>query len=272
MNTEYKPPKETTLASLTVMEIDNLLYYPKSIMDIACPADDIKSFLIQNNPTNVQYISVLNEKLCLEAIELDPTVMKYIHSAFLTRRVINQALTLDGLLLGNITNPTHEMLELAVEQNGLAIKFINNPTDIVIQKALRSTGDAIQYIFNPTGEYKNIAVTTTPTAIQFIRLPTRDMQIKAVSKDVTAISYIGHIVPEVFDIAVSKDSKYFKYYYSQTLNTVLSYLRKDGLLIRFIKEPSELEINTAMQQNSNARRFINRPKSTDKETSPIVNT
>jgi len=124
-------------------------------------------------------------------------------------------------LIGELKDPTRELLEMAIKASPVALKFIKSnmlsrkKVDVeIIYAALREMPHTIEYIINPTEEMQRIAITFGGSDI--VRRiwkgigtahgqVSEEIQILVVQKDPLAISHLYEPTEKTIRLACEKD-------------------------------------------------------------------
>ena len=87
--------------------------------------EDVCVEIIKENPEKISMIDTPTERMCIEAVKLDPALITILGPKDLTEKICQEAVSRDGLLLANIPSKykTIELCMMALEQNPEAIKY-----------------------------------------------------------------------------------------------------------------------------------------------------
>lgn len=134
----------------------------------------------------------LNKSLLQEDV-----IFHEIPETYLIEETIENELKKDWSLLQFISDPTEEMMSIAINQDPYSIKYINNPSEelqllaikknpysitsikdfdeSLLDKAIHINWNVISLIKNPTEQQIFDAIRQNPTSIQYVEYPTDEM-------------------------------------------------------------------------------------------------
>lgn len=230
-----KNQKENLQLEVIKQNVNNIKLINNPSFNIQKKVVMINSKLIKyiNNPAyEVQLISILNdrsnEKYCKYPYEI----------------MIEKAIKKNGLFIKYFKKPSKELIYKALKSNGLSIRFIDNLTEQMKREAVKQNGLAIKYIDNPSIEVQIEAINQNSMSIQYISNPSKYIQIKAIQRDERMIT---HNKCKAIDLNVLP----------LELQDVI--IKENGLLIKYIKNPSLNMKITAVKENPKAIEFIDSP-------------
>ena len=175
----------------------------------------------------------------------------------------------DGMMLEYIKNPTVKLKLIALKQNGLALKYIQNQTNKMHHIALNNNLLSIKYINNEEkkkyfkkkyklNNLKNSYDDFTLFLDEDYRIKywRHQLEYKTMKYCLNVIHENIHffkesiLYPKMNICFVNNEIKYlYNFLKNQTNEVILSYIKKDGLILRLIKNPTNKMIYTAIKQN-----------------------
>ena len=160
----------------------------------------------------------------------------------------------NGIEIHNIKNPSEQVQLAAVKQNIFAIGYIKNPSEQVQLAAVKQNIFAITYIKNPSLLVLNQC---KPEIIKSILIDVRDGKILRVSQLFQKLAKTNW--PELAIINRSLEYEKNRLNESADEQAQLAAVTKDGLAIRYFKDPSERVQLDAVTQTGNAIGWIKNP-------------
>lgn len=156
---------------------------------------------------------------------------------------------IDFLVAGNNIHgkldATSAVMHAVVKKNPLSIQWMRRPPENIQLLAVKKDYHAIQHIRNPSSVVIHEAIHKDGKAIQYIRNPTVSQCEYAVRRDSMALKYITQARLEI--TPMMKETA----------------LRDNGLLIRYIKQPSPELIKIAAQENGSCIQYLDIDKLSD---------
>lgn len=120
---------------MSLYAINNLYRVPKKFCTIQ--TEDIKWALIKSKCSrNFRLIENPSEDMCMEAIKLNPSVIRFIENP--SEDVCMEAINLNPNAIMWMKNQTDAMKMLAVSLNGSAIRFIKDQSEDLCYLAIRN--------------------------------------------------------------------------------------------------------------------------------------
>lgn len=159
--------------------------------------DEIKRAAIRKEPEIFKLLKNPDFELCKYAISIKLELFEYLP---FDQKLLDYALTINGLALKYVLKKDLRTIKLAVEKNVLALKYIDNPRQFLIDYAFGVDGIAIQFIKSPTPEQYLSAIKRNGYAIEFIPInkQTKEIQMYALAgAGAFANKYITPIDSEV---------------------------------------------------------------------------
>lgn len=210
-----------------------------------------------------------------------------------------EAVKEDGLLLPYVENKTPEIMMEAVKQNGLAIAFIYNlippNRSELVKEALRSNPYSINYI-DPSITTLQEATWDNPSLFRwylekinkaYINDNIIEFICKLIKKDTTCVKYLLQLEKfscdrtQFYELAIERNPKVIEFFPKDTnyiyytafnpriikytgsyvfpLHVIEKILRRDGLLLKYVENPSEKLCKIALTQKGIAIRYIENP-------------
>ena len=114
---------------------------------------------------NYQGVKIKSKNVYLECLKYNNRYTKDLLEMGVS---IEEILSVNGLALKYIKDPTKEQINIAVKQNGKAIEFVKDKTEELCLLAVQQDGLAIRYIKNPSLVISVAAVQNHPNAIMLI--------------------------------------------------------------------------------------------------------
>lgn len=175
-----------------------------------------------------------------------------------------------------IQNPDKDIQLAAVKKGPHSIKFIQNPDKEIQLAAVNGSGYSLEYIQNPDKDMQLAAVKKDYEAIKFIKNPDKDVQLIAFN------GWYERIIKVINETAfgpsrqdnfkdINNDMLRYNAYLRELLgpNNVFNHItspevhlaavKREGTLIKYIKNPSKEVQLTALNQDANAINFITSP-------------
>ncbi len=115
--------------------------------DKECQCDELCLSAMKINWRNYQDVKIKSKVVYLECLKYNNRYTKDLLEMGVTTEEI---LSINGLALKYIENPTLEQINIAVKQNGKAIEFVNDKTEELCLMAVEQDGLAIRYIKTPS--------------------------------------------------------------------------------------------------------------------------
>ncbi len=140
--------------------------------------------VISFKPEEIQNIDPLTDELINLAFEVNHEIVRYID---LPQDLLTKAIKIDGLLLREVSQPTEELILIALNQTGMALEFVSDYTHEMILTAIKNDPKSIQFVKEPTYEYQKLAISTDPKMIRCIEHPHPDIQWDVILRDNYAI-------------------------------------------------------------------------------------
>ena len=132
-----------------------------------------------------------------------------------------------------------EEQELAISLNGLCIQYIKNPTEAMKLTAVRSNGMSLRFIENPTEEMCTIAILSEAQSFRYVKNPTREQQLLAIQRNGCCIRFIKDPDNELLLIAARSNGMSLKYIKNPSKELQKIALHNNGNAIEFIEDPDE---------------------------------
>ena len=153
---EYKIEKRLVIKS----RILTRLYDKKE-----CQCDELCIAAIKLHWQNYQGVKIKSKAVYLECLKYNNRYTKDLLKFGVS---IEEILSINGLALKYIENPTTEQIIIAIKQNGKAIEFVKDKTEELCLMAVEQDGLALRYIESPS---LNVSVTASknhPKAIMLL--------------------------------------------------------------------------------------------------------
>ena len=153
---QYKIEKRSTTKSTILKRFFNEKEYQ---------CDEICLSAIKLDWRNYQGVKIKSKVVYLECLKYNN---KYTKDLLKMGVSIEEVLSVNGLALKYIENPTIEQINIAIKQNGKAIEFVKDKTEELCLLAVQQDGLAIRYIKNPSLVISVTAAQNHPKAIMLI--------------------------------------------------------------------------------------------------------
>lgn len=127
--------------------------------------DELCLSVIKIDWRNYQDVKIKSKVVYLECLKYNNRYTKDLLKMGVT---VEEILSINGLALKYIENPTIEQIYIAVKQNGKAIEFVKDKTEELCLLAVQQDGLAIRYIKNPSLVISVTAAQNHPNAIMLI--------------------------------------------------------------------------------------------------------
>ncbi|MGL4772691.1 MAG: DUF4116 domain-containing protein [Clostridium sp.] len=155
-----------------------------------------------------------------------------------TKNILNK-LRENPFGIGDIENPTEEMMKVAVKSNGLAIRYINGEVAEGIKRAaILSNPLCIEYIEGLSEDLGILAVKNLWNSLKLIKNPSRKVIEEAVKTKGWALQFVSNPWEELCIEAVKKDYDAIKYIENPTEGVQIEAIKSYWGAIKFIKNPT----------------------------------
>lgn len=197
---------------------------------------------IKHNPLVLEHIPEQTERLCLIAVNLDPSVIVFVKDK--TDKIVKATLAKNPYYIGAIEPQSDEFCIVAIEheKNVGIMEVIRNHSDDVLETMLKYNGDYLESIPKDrvTISMCNIAIAQNGRSLKYVddSMKTYDICNKAVSMNPKAIEYVNR-------------SNLYE-------NVMTLALRQDGLTLRHIPKTLQTEelCKIALNNNWNALEYV----------------
>lgn len=172
------------LKELMKIEVDVLssgrgyrAHYMLKYLDKDSQCEELCLEVLKRFPSNYKYCKVKSKEVYLVCLKYATTHAKSLMKDFGVSP--EEVLSINGLALNLIDNPTHEQIVIALKQNGRALQFVKNANAEYSLLAVNQTGLALRYIKNPTDEIMIAAARETEKALLLIEDKSKRAEIRA---------------------------------------------------------------------------------------------
>jgi competence CoiA-like predicted nuclease len=230
--------------------------------------DELDKKLLSINGLVLQFINKQTNELCILAVKNNKYVYKFIKNKTYD---LNKKLLDNDNSIFNILEPKTDNLIIYALQNNIDInEYIKeNPTIInfikknnyeLCKKLLSLNGLLLKYIDMQTDELCIIAIKNNINAYEYIKNKTYELNKKILNVNGLTIQFIKNIDfnIELLLIAIANNKNAIKYCDISILSheNLKYFLKKDGLLLQYIKEQTEDLCKIALKQNINSYTYI----------------
>ena len=230
---------------------------------------DIIMEIIKENPRAIFYINGTDDEAKLEAIKMQPQLIKEFKNVTVDMLliasgenpdifkqcnenrpdIVNKLLGIRGELIKYIDpiNQTEELCMIAVQSDPEAIKHISKDrqTETVCQAAVQVDPNSIQHIDNPSESVCILVVSKLPGLLKDIKNQTPSICQAAVRKAPLAIRFVNDQTDDLCIMSVSKDPTAIKYIKNPTLELICRSIQKDPTMLNEI-ETKDLNLQICM--------------------------
>lgn len=123
---------------------------------------------VRHNPQVIEHVPDQTERLCLIAIDLDPSTIKFVKNK--TPQIVKKTVEKNPYYIMDVDEQTDELCILAINRSGKRdiMNFIKNPSHDMLKAMLSIDGDYLEKIDNPTAELCNTAVLQNGLSLRFV--------------------------------------------------------------------------------------------------------
>lgn len=195
--------------------------------------------------------------------EIMTHVMQNLAGHFELTQLITSEKEVEDLLRENpsriavINCPTIRYQEVAVTADPNVIALIDYPADSVCEKALRADWRLIDKIKNPSEAVKRYADWLNPNTDEGEDMP--NIIEEELHRNPYAVTKYKTLTTKQQLVAVKQNPSVIQYIETPRSDVIDYVLNQDGLLIRYIKEPTEHEQLLALKNNIEAYGEIKKP-------------
>ncbi len=154
---------------------------------------------------------------------------------------LKKALSQNGLALEFVSNPTAEMIDVAIERNPDSLKFVAAQTREMCLVAVRKYGPSLEYVKQQTQEICIEAVREAGIALEHVREQTPAICMAALEHDGMSLRFVRNPTHEMYLAAVTNDGAAVQFIAPERITPEIceAAIRSYPESIRFIKNPSE---------------------------------
>jgi hypothetical protein len=188
---------------------------------------------VRHNPQVIEHVPDQTERLCLIAIDLDPSTIKFVKNK--TPQIVKKTVEKNPYYIMDVDEQTDELCILAINRSGKRdiMNFIKNPSHDMLKAMLSIDGDYLEKIDNPTAELCNTAVLQNGLSLRFVETNMKSYKIcnDAVNTNVLSIKYVNR---------------------ANLYENIIKYaLKKNGVTLQFIPQDLQTEKLCKIAINSN---------------------
>lgn len=137
-----------------------------------CQCEELCLAAIKIHWQNYQGVKIKSKEVYLECLKYNNRYTKDLLKFGVS---IEEILSINGLALKYIENPTIEQIKIAIEQNGKAIEFVKDKTEELCLMAVQQDGLALRYIKSPSFDVSVKAAQNHPNAVMLLDKELRPM-------------------------------------------------------------------------------------------------
>lgn len=174
----------------------------------------------------------------------------------------DEHLAQNGTLIKQISDPTEEQCQIAINNNINAIYYIKKLSNKIYLYALKKDGLILKIISKPTTEMIFTALRQNSHALQFVKDQTKEMILMAAKKSPFSVSFIKNPTLDLYYELIEMNLKTYKFmnnklFTSEFINkSAMIHVKKDGMLLEQFPEQTFELCTIAITQNPYAIQYI----------------
>lgn len=211
---------------------------PDLVMNIDSPAEKAQLFILRKDPKYIICIKNPSEKAWLAAVNKDPTLIQFHKNP--SEKIQLAVVMKEPSSIKFIDNQSEKAKLLAFQKDPSCRMYIDNPSETVRMAIIKKYPEAI-------GEFKNIsektgllAVNAVPETIGLIDNPSVKIQLSAIRKQPYCVCLINNL-----DYKAKAEACLL---INSSDETKLEAVRYNPKNLQFVNAPSDLIINTALEE------------------------
>jgi len=174
--------------------------------------EDICIAAVSTYPSNLQYVKVQTDRVCLAAIRSEnffPEVMSFIKNQ--KKHLCLEAIRKRSDSLEYIKDQTEEICLAAIQINPFALTCVRHQTASLCSKAVEINYQSLEYVKEQTQDICLTAVRANYRALQYVNEKTPEICLESIAAggidalhfiDPVMLSFLYETAPEVFDKAI----------------------------------------------------------------------
>lgn len=232
---------------------------PQAILGLENPDPELQKEIYRTHPEIIEQL----ENPCMEVqvlmVEKDPNYLRRMENP--PEELAMGVLARNGLLLEIINNPTPAMVMAAVEANGYAIRYApaELQTEEVKLAAVRTSPKVASLMKDPSDAVMLEAVRNDASVILLLKTPSVASQMSAVRRQPDLILRMKNPAPQAVRVAVEQSPTMIRKFQFQYPELRIEAVRRNGFVIKDLKNVTVEEYNAAIAQNPSVSRFVQPP-------------
>lgn len=237
-----------------------VIHDPSQLENVENPSIEMINYVIGVSWKNMKYIRRLGDRygVCRRIIKINPWAVFSL--PIYREEFIIEALSLDGLIISMIEDPTPHMCSIAIHQNPKAYFHIKDKSKCSrLEEKLIIADDwrNIKNIENPSKYLCMGAIDQNPEAIRLMKNPSEMLWSYALGKDGMLLKWAKHLSLAPIYEALNQNPLSIKYVLKPTEEMKEFAVTRNGLALKFIKKQSYKICLMAAKNNIKALAYLN---------------
>ena len=237
-----------------------------SLKYVKCKTDKICMYAVSVCPSALKYVDTKfqTEHICLYAIKKNIDTFQYIHPSKQTELLCKTAVTIrPEKTFSKISNQTEELCLIAIKKFPDVIKLVVNQTDMICETMLKIKGENLQFVNKQTENLCLTAVKQNGFALLYVDFMFKTDLIcsEAIKNNGLALEFVPTKTTELCALAISKNPLSLKFVgvEHQTYELCYTAVTLNPFVIQYVIDQERNLCRLAIYNDHSTMKYIRNP-------------